>query len=80
MGEFEALGPAGVTLQQKKRAYGASKRKKLLKSKAVKRQKEPDTAAVSQDHNAPDMCKDQGKEHAEEAQHAEQAEQASLEV
>ena len=66
--------------KQKKHAYGAGKRKKALKSKAVKRQRKPDTAAASEDHNARDMCKDQGKEQPEQAQHAERAEQASLEL
>ena len=86
--ELEALGPASVPVQeqpqqkpkQKKRAYGAGKRKKALKSKAVKGQKKPDTAAASEDHRAQDMCKDQGKEQPAQAQDAEQAEQATLEL
>ena len=77
--ELEAVGLASVPVQeqpqhkpkQKKRAYGAGKRKKALKGKAVKKQKKPDTAAASEDHTAPDMCKDQGKEQPEQAQHAE---------
>ena len=85
--ELEALGLAGVPVQerpqqkpkQQKCAYGAGKRKKALKSKAVKKEK-PDTPAASEDHTAPEMCKDQGKEQPEHAQHAEQAEQASLEL
>ena len=66
--------------KQKKRANGAGKRKKALQSRAVKKQKKPDTAAASEDHTAPDMCKHQGKEQPDQAQHAEQAEQASLEL
>ena len=77
--ELEALGLAGVPVQeqpqqrpkQKKSAYGAGKRKKSLKSKAVKKQKKPAPEAASEDPTAPNMCKDQGKEQPEQAQHAE---------
>ena len=86
--ELEALGLAGVPVQEqpqqkpkkKKRASGASKRKKALKCKTLKKQKKPDAAAASEDHTSPDMCKDQGKEQPEQAHHTEQAEQASLEL
>ena len=86
--DLEALGLAGVSVQeqlqqkpkQKKRAYGAGKRKKALKSKAVKKQKRPDTAAALEDHTAPGMCKDQGKKQPDQAQRTEQSEQASLEL
>ena len=50
--ELEALPGMPVEEQtqqkpkQKNRAYGACKRKKALKSKAVKRQKKPDLAAA----------------------------------
>ena len=66
--------------KQKQPAYGAGRRKKALKGKAVKRQTKPDTAAASEDHTAPDMCKDKGREQQDQAQHAEQAQQASLEL
>ena len=84
--ELEALGLAGVPVQeqpqqkskQKKRVYGAGKRKKALKSNTVKKQNKPHTAAASEDHSAPDMCKDQGKEQPQQARDAEQSELASL--
>ena len=53
---------------------------KALKIKAVKKQRKPDIAAASEDHTAPDMCKDKKKEQPKQAQHAQQAEQASLEL
>ena len=68
--EPKVRGLAGVPVQeqpqqkpkQKKRASGAGMRGKALKGKASKKQKKPDTVAELEDHTAPDMCKDQGKE------------------